>query len=57
MTIWYILYSFGTFSGLGIMYQEKSGNPAIGAGLIGVVTRMLVNYSFFRTLPFSGADL
>jgi hypothetical protein len=35
MTIWYILYSFGTFcihlvhfSGFGIMHQEKSGNPA-----------------------------
>jgi hypothetical protein len=29
MTIWYILCSFGTFfSGFGIMYQEKSGNPA-----------------------------
>jgi hypothetical protein len=25
MTIWYILYSFGTF--FGIMYQEKSGYP------------------------------
>jgi hypothetical protein len=30
MTIWYILCSFGTvFSGFGIMYQEKSGNPAV----------------------------
>jgi hypothetical protein len=29
MTIWYSLYSFGTFlSGFGIMYQEKSGNLA-----------------------------
>jgi hypothetical protein len=29
MTIWYILCSFGTlFSGFGIMYQEKFGNPA-----------------------------
>jgi hypothetical protein len=27
MTIWYIVYSFGTFSGFGIMYREKSGNP------------------------------
>jgi hypothetical protein len=28
MAIWYILYSFSTFfSGFGIMYQEKSGNP------------------------------
>jgi hypothetical protein len=27
LTIWYILYSFGNFSGFGIMYQEKSGNP------------------------------
>jgi hypothetical protein len=32
MTIWYILCSFGTFfSGFGIMYQEKSGNPALRA--------------------------
>jgi hypothetical protein len=31
MTIWYILCSFGTFfSGFGIIYQEKSGNPAWG---------------------------
>jgi hypothetical protein len=30
MTIWYILCLFGTFfSGFGIMYQEKSGNPGI----------------------------
>jgi hypothetical protein len=28
MTVWYILCSFGTFSGFGIMYQAKSGNPA-----------------------------
>jgi hypothetical protein len=29
ITVWYILCSFGTFlSGFGIMYQEKSGNPA-----------------------------
>jgi hypothetical protein len=28
MTIWYILSSFVTFfSGFGILYQEKSGNP------------------------------
>jgi hypothetical protein len=27
-TIWDILYSFVRFSGFGIMYQEKSGNPA-----------------------------
>jgi hypothetical protein len=27
MTIWYILYLFGTFFVFGIMYQEKSGNP------------------------------
>jgi hypothetical protein len=34
MTIWYILWPFGIFcvhlvyfSGFGIMYQEKSGNP------------------------------
>jgi hypothetical protein len=27
MTIWYILCSFGNFSGFGIMYIEKSGNP------------------------------
>jgi hypothetical protein len=30
MTIWHILYSFGTFfSGFGIMYQEKSGSPGL----------------------------
>jgi hypothetical protein len=28
MTIWYILNSYGTFSGFDIMYHEKSGNPA-----------------------------
>jgi hypothetical protein len=28
MTLWHILYSFGTFfSRFGIMYQEKSGRP------------------------------
>jgi hypothetical protein len=27
MTIWYILCSFGTFSGFGIKYHEKSGTP------------------------------
>jgi hypothetical protein len=27
MTIWYILFIWYIFSGLGIMYQEKSGNP------------------------------
>jgi hypothetical protein len=32
MTIWYLLCSFGAFySGFGIMYQEKSGNPAFQA--------------------------
>jgi hypothetical protein len=34
MTIWYILCSFGTFSGFGIMYQEKSGNPDLETGLL-----------------------
>jgi hypothetical protein len=30
MTIWYNLFSFGTFfSGFVIKYQEKSGNPAL----------------------------
>jgi hypothetical protein len=29
MNIWYNLCSFGTFSGLGIMYLEKSGNPGL----------------------------
>jgi hypothetical protein len=27
-TKYYILCSFGTFSGFGVTYQEKSGNPA-----------------------------
>jgi hypothetical protein len=31
MTIWYILCSFGTFSGFGIMHREKSGNPGLDA--------------------------
>jgi hypothetical protein len=32
MTILYILCSFGAyFSGFGIKYQEKSGNPGTGA--------------------------
>jgi hypothetical protein len=26
--IWYILWSFGIFSGYGMLYQENSGNPA-----------------------------
>jgi hypothetical protein len=30
-TIWYTLCSFGTFSGFGIIYQEKSGNPDTNA--------------------------
>jgi hypothetical protein len=32
MTIWYILYSFGTFYPVLVscMYQEKSGNPGQG---------------------------
>jgi hypothetical protein len=32
MTTWYILCSFGTFSGFGIMFQEKSGNPGANTG-------------------------
>jgi hypothetical protein len=28
VVIWYILLSFGIFFRLGILYQEKSGNPA-----------------------------
>jgi hypothetical protein len=28
MAIWYILWSFLTFSRVGKFYQEKSGNPA-----------------------------
>jgi hypothetical protein len=29
MVIWYIVWSFGTFSRRGMSYQEKSGNPAL----------------------------
>jgi hypothetical protein len=29
MAIWYILCSFGTFFGFGIMHQVKSGNPGV----------------------------
>jgi hypothetical protein len=28
MGIWYILWPFGIFFRFGMMYQEKSGNPA-----------------------------
>jgi membrane protein insertase Oxa1/YidC/SpoIIIJ len=28
MAIWYILWSFGIFPRFGILFQEKSGNPA-----------------------------
>jgi hypothetical protein len=30
VTIWYIFVNLVRFSGFGIMYQEKSGNPAVG---------------------------
>jgi hypothetical protein len=33
MTIWYIFVYLVHFSGFGIMYQEKSGNPAAEIGL------------------------
>jgi hypothetical protein len=36
VTILYILYSFGTFSGFGIMYQEKSGNPVKNSNSTGL---------------------
>jgi hypothetical protein len=40
MAIWYILCSFGTFSGFGIMYREKSGNP--GYADIGLIRNRLI---------------
>jgi hypothetical protein len=31
VAIWYILWSFGTFSRFGMLYQQKSGNPVTGS--------------------------
>jgi hypothetical protein len=47
MTIWYILCSLGTFfSGFGIMFLEKSGNPATDTFLVMPVLKI-------RFPPFS----
>jgi hypothetical protein len=55
MTIWYILYSFGTFfPGL---FQEKSGNPASGpnckkARLLGTIQQCTIVFGLHSTFVY-----